>query len=124
MNINKKIKRIFNLYNLGIFTCIVVILVSGYIIFKPEKQETPSGIEVVQSDKEENEEITEEEARKVAKKQFKKLGEKNIKEENLQVKKIQRSGEEYYYISSAENTMEIQIKGGKVTRINSATVEE
>ena len=124
MNINKKIKRIFNLYNLGIFTCIVVILVSGYIIFKPEKQETPSGIEVVQSDKEENEGITEEEARKVAKKQFKKLGEKNIKEENLQVKKIQRSGEEYYYISSAENTMEIQIKGGKVTRINSATVEE
>lgn len=124
MKINKKIKRIFNLYNIAIFACIIIILISMYIIFKPEKQETPSGIEVVQSDKGEDKEITEQEARKLAKKQFKKLGEKNIKEENLQVKKIQRSGEEYYYISSAENTMEIKIKSGKVTRINSATVEE
>ena len=47
-----------------------------------------------------------------------------VKKEDLQVKKIQRSGEEYYYISSANNTMEIQISSGKITRINSATVEE
>ena len=56
-------------------------------------------------------------------KQFKKLGE-NINEKELKVMKIQRKGEEYYYISSKENTLEIKLKGGKVTRINSATVEE
>ena len=124
MKISRKIRKIFSLYNIAILACVALILISMYIIFKPDKIETPSGIEVVQSNKKDTEEITEDEARDLAKKQFKKIGEKNIKKENLNVSKIQRSGEEYYYISSAENTMEIQIKSGKVTRINSATVEE
>lgn len=116
MKVNKMIKRIFNLYNMAILGCTVIILISIYIIFKPEKKEETNNIETVQS---KNEEITEEEARTIAKKQFKKLGEKNIQKDKLQVKKIQRNGEEYYYISSAENTLEIQIRSGKITRINS-----
>lgn len=125
MKINKKIKKICNLYNLAILGCIILILVSLCIIFKPDKKETANGgVEVIQSDKKETEEITEKDARQLAKKQFKKIGEKNIKEEELNVTKIQRNGEEYYYISSAENTLEIQIKGGKVTRINSVAVKE
>ena len=33
-------------------------------------------------------------------------------------------GEEYYYISSLNNNLEIKIHGGKITRINSASVTE
>ena len=121
--ITKKIKRIFSLYNLMVFVCVIFILISMFILFKPEKQET-NKIDVVQNEEKVKGEITEEEARKLAKKQFKNLGEKNIKEDELNVKKIERSGEEYYYISSAKNTMEILIKSGKITRINSAIVEE
>lgn len=133
MKINKKtiktIKKIFSLYNLAILACIVIIIVSIYVIFKPNNKEKSADknvtqnvkIEVVKSN---TKEITEENARNLAKKQFKKLGEKNIKEEELSVEKIQRQGEEYYYISSKENTLEIQIKSGKITRVNSVAVQE
>ena len=72
----------------------------------------------------EDDEITEEKARKVAVEQFKRLGEKRAKTEQLKVQKILRNEAEYYYISSEKNTLEIQIKGGKITRINSASVQE
>lgn len=124
MKINKKLRRIFNLYNLAIVGCIILILISLFIIFKPNKKVTPYGIEVVNTSVKQDEEITEDEARTAAKKQFEKLGETGIKKEQLNVQKIQRQGEEYYYISSANNTLEIKIKGGEITRINSATVEE
>ena len=51
------------------------------------------------------------------------MGEK-IKEESLSLTKIQRKGEEYYYIVSQKNNLEIKIRGGKITRINSSLVEE
>lgn len=119
----KKVKKIFQGYNIAILVCIILIISSLYIIFKPAQKVTPSGIKVVETNVEENHEMTEEEARKATVKQFKEIGEK-IKEEELNVKKIIRSGEEYYFISSAKNTLEIKIKGGIITRINSATVEE
>ena len=81
------------------------------------------GVEVIQSNKKETEEISEKEARKIAVKQFKKLNE-NVKEDSLSVTKIQRKGEEYYYIVSQKNNVEIKIIGGKITRINSSLVEE
>lgn len=124
MKLKKKIKRILNLYNLAIGGSVILILVSLFIIFKPETKKTPAGIEIVDTGVKKEEEITEQEARKVAKKQFQKLGESSLKEEELQVKKIRRSEEEYYYISSSKNTLEIKIKGGEITRINSASVEE
>lgn len=121
-----KIKEKFSLYNIAIAACIVIIIVSLYIIFKPNKNNekvTVDGVEVVQTNKNESEEISEKEARKIAVKQFKNLGE-NVKEESLDLTMIQRKGEEYYYITSKKNNIEVKIKGGKVTKVNSSLVEE
>lgn len=126
--LKRKLRRVINLYNIAILACIVVIAVSLYIlIIKPrissKKIVTPSGIEVAQISVKENEEITENQAKKLAVKQFKKLKE-NVKESDLKVTKIQRQGVEFYYVVSAENSVEIKILGGKITRINTAPVEE
>ncbi len=127
ISINKDIlekwRDILNIYNLGIFICAILLLVSIYIIFKPDEIVTPSGIAVVDTNTKETEEIAEETARKAAVKQFKRLREET-KKEDLKVIKIQREGEEYYYITSVENSLEIKIKGGKISRINAAPVEE
>ena len=128
----EKLKNIVNLYNIAVVICVVVIVVSFCIILKPEdggifaKQKEKlmvDGVEVIQSNKKETEEISEKEARKIAVKQFKKLNE-NVKEDSLSVTKIQRKGEEYYYIVSQKNNVEIKIMGGKITRVNSSLVEE
>lgn len=55
-------------------------------------------------------------------KKFKDLGE-NAKKNDLEVLKIQRKGELYYYISSKENTVEVRISDNKITRVNSVPVE-
>lgn len=129
MKVNKKfrkiIKKIFRPYNLAIFGCIIVILASMFVIFKPDTKNTTTEKYKTKTEiiKTEEREITEEKARKLAKKQFKKLGEKNIKEKELNVEKIQRKGEEYYYITSEKNTLEIKIDSGKITRVNSVAVE-
>ena len=73
---------------------------------------------------EEKTKYTEEEAKELAIKQFKKIGEKNLEKDKINIIKIDRNGEEYYYVTSAENTAEIKIKGGQITRINSASVTE
>lgn len=127
----EKLKKMLNLYNIAVATCIIVIIVSLYIILKPEDGETfakrektmVDGVEVIETNKKETEEISEKEARKIAVKQFRKLNEK-VKEDSLDIIKIQRKGEEYYYIVSPKNNMEIKIMGGKVTRVNSSLVEE
>ena len=128
----EKLKNIVKLYNIAVVICVVVIVVSLCIILKPEdggifaKQKEKlmvDGVEVIQSNKKETEEISEKEARKIAVKQFKKLNE-NVKEDSLSVTKIQRKGEEYYYIVSQKNNVEIKIMGGKITRVNSSLVEE
>ena len=128
MKVNKKfrkIKKIFRPYNLAIFGCIIVILASMFVIFKPDTKNTTTEKSNTKTEiiKTEEKEITEENARKLAKKQFKKLGEKNIKEKELNVEKIQRKGKEYYYITSEKNTLEIKIDSGKITRVNSVAVE-
>lgn len=127
MEINQKsiknLKRIFQGRNIVILLCGILVISSLYIILKPEPKVTTSGIKVVETNIKENDEMTEEEARKVTVKQFKEIGEK-IKEDELNVRKIIRNEEEYYFISSAKNTLEVKIKGGIITRINSATVEE
>lgn len=128
----EKLKNIVNLYNIAVVICVVVIIVSLCIILKPEdggifaKQKEKlmvDGVEVIQSNKKETEEISEKEARKIAVKQFKKLNE-NVKEDSLSVTKIQRKGEKYYYIVSQRNNVEVKIMGGKITRVNSSLVEE
>lgn len=124
--VEKFIKKYFTLYNLAIAGAVIVIIVSLIIIFMPEggksKQKTVDGVKVVTSKTKEDEQITEEDARKLAVKQFKKLGE-TINKDDVQVNKIQRQGEEYYYIASPRNTLEIKILGGEIKRINSVIVE-
>jgi len=112
MKINKKIKKMFNLYNIAIAGCIIIVIVSLCIIFLPNKSKSKNEIEIVQSGIEETKEITEDEARKLAVEQFKKIGEK-IKKDELAVSKIKRDTEEYYYIRSKDNSLEIRIKGRK-----------
>lgn len=123
MKISEKVKTIFNIYSLAILVCLVLISVSIYIIFKPNKKKTPSGIEIVQIEMKDAKIVTEDRARQAAKEQFKILGEDNVQEEQLSVAKIQKNGKEYYYISSNKNTMEIEVQSGKVTKINSASTE-
>lgn len=79
-------------------------------------------VKVVQNGNSANE-ISEQEARKLAVKQFKELDEKWIKEKDLEVLEFSRANEYYYYISSKENTIEIKKNGGKITRINSVPVQ-
>lgn len=123
MTESKKVKKIFNLYSLVVLIFIILIIVCVTIIFKPKEKKTPSGIEIVNTGVRKEEKITEELAKVAAVKQFNKLGEK-IEKDDLEIIEIEREGESYYYISSLENTMEIKIEGGNVTKINSASVEE
>ncbi len=122
--LKRKLKRALTPYHIATTICLIVLIISLCIILKPETKKTPSGITVVSSKTKENEEITEEEAKELAIKQFKKIGEKNLEKDKINIIKIDRNGEEYYYVTSAENTAEIKIKGGQITRINSASVTE
>lgn len=122
--LKRKLKRALTPYHIAATICLIVLITSLCIILKPETKKTPSGITVVSSKTKENEEITEEEAKELAIKQFKKIGEKNLEKDKINIIKIDRNGEEYYYVTSAENTAEIKIKGGQITRINSASVTE
>ena len=65
----------------------------------------------------------EEKAVKVARAKFKELGE-NVDDTELEVLKITRKGNYYYFISSKENTVEISADTFEVKRINSVPVEE
>ena len=76
----------------------------------------------MQTEIKETDEITEEQAREIAVKQFKNLDE-DITKEQLKLAKIRRGEVEYYYITSAKNSMEISIIGGKVERVNSVLVK-
>ncbi len=65
----------------------------------------------------------EEKAVRVARDKFKELGE-NVDNTELEVLKITRKGNYYYFISSKENTVEISADTFEVKRINSVPVEE
>ena len=134
----KKLKKVFNLYNLGILACIVMIAVAVIIIAEPDfsgitirkssetaevdqNSEKNDGVNIVQN--ETGKEVSEKEARKLAKKQFKELDE-NVDVDDLEVLRITREGEKYYYISSENNTCEVKISTGEITRINSVKIEK
>lgn len=126
MKLKRKLKRIFNVHNIIILVCLLLIAGCTYVLFKPEIQQTISkmGAQKEKTVKTSSQgEISEKDANKLAVKQFKQLGEKT-KESELKTMKIQREGEEYYYISSKENTLEIKIQSGEITRINSVPVTE
>ena len=70
------------------------------------------------------EKTPEEKAVETAIKRFKELGETGLKQEDLEVLKILRKGDYYYYISSPNNSLEIRISDGKIVRENSVLVEK
>ena len=125
MKISRKVRRLFSIYNLAIVLCVIAIVVSLIILLNPKgsKKVTSDGVEIVQAKIGSDEQISEKEAKKIAVKQFKKIGESNIDENSLEILQIQRKGTEYYYVASKENTLEIKIAGGTITRINSVVVE-
>lgn len=112
-----------DLYNVATIFCIVVIIVSVIIIIKPNKKMTPYGVEIVQESKYKNKEITEDDAKEIAIKQFKILGE-NTTADQLEIIKLKRNNELYYHVASHKNNLEIKINGGEITRINAASVDE
>lgn len=118
-----KLRRIFNMYNIGVVVLIALICGCIYIGIKRDEVVTSSGIRVVSTYVKEGEKISEEKARKAAVKQFKRIGE-DVKAEDLTIMVILRDGNEYYYITSSQNSLEIKIDGGKIERINTVPVEE
>lgn len=130
LKIKRKLRRIFNLYNLLILICVIVTAVSIFYFVNPDftswfgtKYKEVDGVKIIQTGMKDDDVMDEGQAKRVGVKQFKELGEKDIKESDLHIEKIQRKGVEYYYIKSSKNTMEIRIKGGVVSRINSVVVE-
>lgn len=67
-------------------------------------------------------EISEERAKEIALNEFVKLGEADITIDNLNVTGILRGGERYLEVSSNANSVEINIKTGKIERINNEQV--
>ena len=124
MKLSKKFKKSLTLYNIAIISC-VVIVVSLVIVFMPEKKEKImlDGVEVIQSNTKEGSEISEDNAKKLAIKQFKELGESDLSENDVSCLKILRDEDEYFYIKSKQNTLEIKVKGGQISRINSVPVK-
>lgn len=138
----KWLKKHLNLYNLGIIVAVLMISISLIVIFRsnitagfsaigstireityrPVERDF-NGVKVVASKKREDKEITEDEAREMAVTQFERLGE-NVNKDDLRIVKLKRNDNMYYFISSKENTMEISIVGGIVTRINAVVVPE
>lgn len=92
MKLSKKFKKSLTLYNIAIISCVVIIVVSLVIVFMPEKKEKImlDGVEVIQSNTKEGSEISEDNAKKLAIKQFKELGESDLSENDVSCLKILR----------------------------------
>ena len=112
-----------DLYNVATIFCVVLIIISVIILIKPNKKMTPYGVEIVQESKYKNKEITADDAKEIAIKQFKILGE-NTTADQLEIIKLKRNNELCYHIASHKNNLEIKINGGEITRINAASVDE
>lgn len=106
---------------------IAVVVLAIFIYLKTTSKNEKfifDGVEIVELNIDNSETISEEKAREIAVLQFEKLGESNLDIYNLKLKKIERNnGEYFYYINSSENTLEISVKGGVVTRINNVLIE-
>lgn len=123
-----------------IFIVILILILVGigsYIAYKklynpnPSEEEIRQGVEernkirnelsnVIEGNKEadENYQIPISEAREKAIIIFNSLGEYNLNKDNVNVREVSRSGKKYYYISSLENSAEVEVSTGRVTKIN------
>lgn len=120
-----------------IILIIILVAIGGFVAYKklynpnPSEAEIQKGIEeknkirnelsnVINGNEnvDENYQISISEAREKAIIIFNSLGEYNLSKENVNVREINRDGNKYYYVSSLENSAEIEINTGKVTKIN------
>ena len=113
-------RKIITISAISVASIIVITLVTIFAINIGRKISDEGISAVFSMDKE----ISEEKAVDKALKRFEKMGEENLSEDNLEVLKILRNGEYYYYISSPDNSLEIRISDGKIVRENSVLVEE
>lgn len=127
---NERISKIRKLNNrrrnVKIAICAIVLGIIGVTAFftlkdnfKPKSDESSQTSEI----RNKNDDEQKKKALKVARKKFEKLGEK-VNEKDLEILKIERKGEFYYYISSKENTVEVRISDNKITRVNSVVVDK
>ena len=122
-----KIKMIKNKRrNIRIIICSLVLGIIGIATFIGLKNNCNINYNIfikTTESRKDSDDIQRKKAINVAKKRFKELGEK-VNEDNLEVLKINRKGEYYYYISSKENTLEVRISDNKITRVNSVIVDK
>ena len=127
---NERISKIRKLNNrrrnVKIAICVIVLGIIGVTAFftlkdnfKPKSDESSQTSEI----RNKNDGEQKKKALKVARKKFEELGEK-VNEKDLEILKIERKGEFYYYISSKENTVEVRISDNKITRVNSVVVDK
>ncbi len=127
---NERISKIRKLNNrrrnVKIAICAIVLGIIGVTAFftlkdnfKPKSDESSQTSEIHNK----NDDEQKKKALKVARKKFEELGEK-VNEKDLEILKIERKGEFYYYISSKENTVEVRISDNKITRVNSVVVDK
>lgn len=127
---NERISKIRKLNNrrrnVKIVICAIVLGIIGVTAFftlkdnfKPKSDESSQTSEI----RNKNDDEQKKKALKVARKKFEELGEK-VNEKDLEILKIERKGEFYYYISSKENTVEVRISDNKITRVNSVVVDK
>ena len=127
---NERISKIRKLNNrrrnVKIAICAIVLGIIGVTAFftlkdnfKPKSDESSQTSEI----RNKNDDEQKKKALKVARKKFEELGEK-VNEKDLEILKIERKGEFYYYISSKENTVEVRISDNKITRVNSIVVDK
>lgn len=127
---NERISKIRKLNNrrrnVKIAICAIVLGIIGVTAFftlkdnfKPKSDESSQTSEIHNK----NDYEQKKKALKVARKKFEELGEK-VNEKDLEILKIERKGEFYYYISSKENTVEVRISDNKITRVNSVVVDK
>lgn len=120
-NIKKaKTKKIITISSILLVVIILISLITIFILDTTQKTFGGKIASIFSIDTE----ITEENAVTKAIDRFDEMGEENLTEENLEVLKILRKGEYYYYISSPNNSLEIRISDGKIVRENSVLVEE
>lgn len=124
---------------IGILVLILIIILLGtYIAYKklynpnPSEKEIIRGVEeknkirnelsnLIQGSNDENYQISIEEARQKAITIFNSLGEYNLNKDNVKVREINKNEKKYYYITSLENSAEVEISTGKVTKINNVS---
>lgn len=116
---------------------IILLIIVGFTVYKkfynpnPSDEEILKGIEAKdkirnelqnvingKENPEEGYQISISEARDKAIIIFNSLGENNLNKDNVKVREIEREGKKYYYISSLENSAEVEINTGRITRIN------